>query len=334
MIQATTLRHGNFLFPCHHDTCDLKIYPARMPPSFDRRRFLHKVPAACAMGAALLRSKPVLANQEAAKNRRFIAYGEPLERLDYRETADLVAELGFDGLEATVRPGGHVEPERVQDDLPRLVDALRDHDLELTMMASDINRVDQPHSETVLRTAASLKIPHYRMKGYTYDLQKPIPPQLTPFLPVVADLAALNAELGITGLIHNHAGVHHVGATVWDLHALLKDQNPRGIGAVFDISHATAEAGVSWPIYFKLMRPLMQVALVKDFVWQDRGKMKWVPLGTGRIEPRYFEMLTRSAYDGPIGLHIEYDVSGGNYPVQARAAYRRDFALLKSWLDG
>jgi sugar phosphate isomerase/epimerase len=313
-------------------TC--KICAIAMQSSFTRRWFLHKGPAACAMGIALLQRKPLLANRIPSKNRTFIAYGEPLQRLDYRQTADLVADLGFDGLEATVRPGGHVEPERVQDDLPKLVDALRDRGLELTMMASNINRVDQPHSEKVLRTAASLNIPHYRMRGYMYDLQKPIPPQLTAFLPVIADLAALNAELGITGLIHNHAGVHHVGATVWDIHTLLKDQNPRGIGAVFDISHATAEAGVSWPIYFKLMRPLMQVALVKDFVWQDKGKMRWVPLGTGQIEPRYFEMLTRSAYDGPIGLHIEYDVSGGNYPEQARAAYRRDFSTLKSWLDG
>ena len=305
-----------------------------MQPSFNRRRFLREIPAACGMGLALLPGNPIVANSVPAKNHTFIAYGEPLERLDYRRTADLVANLGFDGLEATVRPGGHVEPERVEDDLPKLVDALRDRGLELTMMASNINRVDQPHTEKVLRTAASLNIPHYRMRGYTYDLKQPIPPQLTALLPVVADLTALNAEVRITGLIHNHAGVHHVGATVWDIHTLLKDQNPRGVGAVFDISHATIEAGISWPIYFKLMRPLMQVALVKDFVWQDKGKRKWVPLGTGRVEPRYFKMLNRSAYDGPIGLHIEYDVSGGNYPAQARAAYRRDFAILKSWLNG
>ena len=46
--------------------------------------------------------------------------------------AETIKELGFDGIEATVRKKGHVLPERVEDDLPRLVEALQKHDLEVT----------------------------------------------------------------------------------------------------------------------------------------------------------------------------------------------------------
>ena len=37
------------------------------------------------------------------------------------------AEIGFDGIDLAVRKGGHVEPDRVREDLPKLVAAIRQH---------------------------------------------------------------------------------------------------------------------------------------------------------------------------------------------------------------
>ena len=39
--------------------------------------------------------------------------------------AELVAEVGWDGIECPVRSKGQVEPERVEEDLPKMVEALR-----------------------------------------------------------------------------------------------------------------------------------------------------------------------------------------------------------------
>ena len=39
--------------------------------------------------------------------------------------------MGFDGVDITVRKGGHVEPGRVAQDLPPLVKLLRAHNLEV-----------------------------------------------------------------------------------------------------------------------------------------------------------------------------------------------------------
>ena len=44
---------------------------------------------------------------------------------DYNEMSKVVAEMGFDGVDLTVRPQGHVLPERVEADLPKAVEAIR-----------------------------------------------------------------------------------------------------------------------------------------------------------------------------------------------------------------
>ena len=77
-----------------------------------------------------------------------------------------MALIGFSGIEATVRAGGHVLPQKVEEDLPRLHDALQKRGLEITIIATDINAVDHPQAEMVLRTAAKLGIRHYRMQWY------------------------------------------------------------------------------------------------------------------------------------------------------------------------
>ena len=44
-------------------------------------------------------------------------FNKPLQHLSYDEQAKLVAEMGFVGIEGTVRKGGHVEPDKVEQDL-------------------------------------------------------------------------------------------------------------------------------------------------------------------------------------------------------------------------
>jgi len=64
-----------------------------------------------------------------------------------------------------------------------------------------------------LRTAAKLGIKRYRTDWWSYDLKKPIWPQVEALRPVAKELAALNRAVGITGLYQNHAGYQRVGAS-------------------------------------------------------------------------------------------------------------------------
>jgi sugar phosphate isomerase/epimerase len=160
-------------------------------------------------------------------------------------------------------------------------------------------------------------------------LKRTILPQLAALVPVFHDIAALNRELGIAALYQNHCGADMLGATVWDLHSLIKDYPVTEIGCVFDIRHAIVEAGEAWPIYWDLMKPHLGAISVKDFRWNGR-KSQHVPLGTGQLDPKFFEMVQKSEFAGPISVHVEY---AGNRGTQANVeALKTDFATLKKWM--
>jgi sugar phosphate isomerase/epimerase len=252
--------------------------------------------------------------------------------LSFDQTADTVAEIGWDGIECPVRPGGQIEPERAADELPRLVDALAKRGKELTLLTTAITSVSQPHAESLLRTAAGLGIKRYRLGFLHYAHDRPIPAQLAEIQAQLAELAKLNLELGLQAGFQNHSGHNYVGAPAWDVWTMIKDLDPRAIGVCFDIGHATLEGGLSWPIDARLLQPRYTAVFVKDFFWQKRDgrwRAEWVPLGQGMVDRQFFTWLRTTDFAGPIVQHHEYD-HGQGPPMIAKL--RQDLAVLREWL--
>jgi len=263
----------------------------------------------------------------------YIYFTKPLQTQSWEDCAKTVAELGFQGVEALVRPGGQVEPERVEEDLPKFVEALKKQNLELTIMASGINAVDPAqHTEKVLRTAAALGIKRFRMSYYKYDLTKPIFPQLDQFRPILRDLVALGKELGIKPVYQNHSGRNYVSAPLWDLYELFREFDPAHVGSGFDIGHATLEGGYAWELNFHLLRPYIDTIYVKEPHWEN-NRPEFGPLGAGGVEPRFFKMVKESKFNGPINLHVEYLGEKAETVPTIIEASRRDFATLKRLLS-
>ena len=309
-------------------------------PSIHRREFIKTTTTAIAASA-------LLAPSRAAEENRFklIGFIKPFQKLSYTQIADVVAEIGWSGIECPVRAGGTIEPAKAEDELPRLVEALKKNGLELNVVASDVEDAKDPLTRSVLRTAGGLGIKHYRLKHYYYDLSKPIAPQLEGFKAKVRELAALNSELKIQGSIQNHSGKNYVGAPVWDIWEIVKDQDRNAMAAYFDIGHATLEGGQSWPLHAKLVEPILGVVSVKDFVWKrvepkqnDRQSTKaknhwrseWCPLGEGMVRPEFFTSLRKSGFNGPISQHFEYEVGSGQGMIQAM---KKELGVLKEWLS-
>ncbi|MBX7211770.1 MAG: sugar phosphate isomerase/epimerase [Verrucomicrobiaceae bacterium] len=303
----------------------------------DRRTFLTTA-AAAATGAAFLSHSA--AAPAAGRRNKLCAFTKHLQGLGYDQIADIAAECGLDGIEAPVRPGGHVEPERVQEDLPKLVDALKQRGLELTILTSGINQVSkEQNTEAVLRTAAKLGVKRFRMLYFKYDLAKPILPQIEEWRPLIKDLVQLSAEIGIQPLVQNHSGKDYFAAPIWDAFSIMKDYKPEQFGFAFDIYHATVEGGLSWPLEFSLVADHIGAAYFKDVKWISRGKAEGVPLGTGQASPDYAKMLNKRGYAGPVSLHTEYMVEkGAKGPPSAEfvkasvEAFQRDLGVLKQWM--
>ncbi len=296
--------------------------------SMKRRTFL-----AAATGAAMAAATTTASAAAPAKN-KICVFTKPFQSLSYDELADRIAEMGFDGIEATIRDGGHIEPHEVPDELPKMVEALKARGLEITIMTSSINNATDKHTESVLKTAASLGIERYRMKYFKYDPTVAVAKQLKQWKPIFADLAALNGEIGILGLYQNHAGDRYLGSPIWDIAKLLQGIPKEQIAVAYDIRHATAEGGMSWPTTFRMIQPKVDTVYVKDFVWPEKGNRPTnVPLGEGRVDSKFFKMLRDLNFTGPISLHEEYlDHRKPELVPNHLAACKRDLAVLKDWL--
>ena len=296
-----------------------------------RRTFLRTIAAGLATAGISQTSIAAGAETQSGRSNPICVFTKPFNSLSFDELAERIAEMGFDGIEAPIRPGGHIEPEAVPDELPRLVEALKKRGLEITVLTSNVNDPADPVNERVLRTAASLGIRRYRMKYFKYDLKQPILQQLDSWRPQVRELAAFNKELGITAVYQNHAGRNYCGAALWDLQRLLDGIPPSQVGVAFDIRHATVEGTMSWPVSLQMLRPHIDTVYVKDFRWSDTSKPENVPLGEGHVSDDFFKLLAASDFTGPISLHEEYlDHRKPELVPDHLAAIKRDFATLKS----
>ena len=126
-----------------------------------RRQFVARTAAAA---AAVLAPRAF-----AAADPRFkiIAFSKPFAELSSDDTADLVADIGWDGIECPVRTkAGQIAPEKVEEDLPKMVEALKKRG-----QGSD----DRHHRDHEGRSARGESPAHH---GEARDQE--IPPRLRP----------------------------------------------------------------------------------------------------------------------------------------------------------
>ena len=107
--------------------------------SISRREFAKKSASALA-GIPLLHVNnsifPSLATSEGELEINL--FSKHLQFLDYNEMSAQAAEIGFNGLDVTVRPKGHVLPDNVTNDLPRVVEAMKKYGLKPQMMTTNV----------------------------------------------------------------------------------------------------------------------------------------------------------------------------------------------------
>ena len=83
-------------------------------------------------------------------------FSKHLQFLNFKDMAEVTAEMGFDGVDLTVRDKGHVEPERAVDDLPKAAEAIKGADLKPNMFVFGIRSFSDGTSKQTLNTSAQL----------------------------------------------------------------------------------------------------------------------------------------------------------------------------------
>jgi len=156
--------------------------------------------------------------------------------MDWRRLAQSVKRAGFDGVDLTVRKGGHVAPERAAEepaegrglDPGRRARSGDDHHGLLAARSP-------PRSDPFDRRR--LGIPLFK-RGITSTTSSTCAASWK--RPAATSGARGVGEAALVAVgYHNHAG--YLGAPVWDMARVIDTLDPKWVGYYFDVCHATTE---------------------------------------------------------------------------------------------
>ena len=312
----------------------------------DRREFLASLSAAalagCSTGAARRRAPARLATSE------FHVFSKMFQP-PVVETPEKLCELmkgaGYDGIQWTVRKGGHVEPADAVANLPRLVKIAESFGLKSRSICTDITADAAgkpgltPGAETVLKVAADCGIEMFRPAYFFYDAKtETFSQSLDRIRGGFAALARLAARTGVKATYQNHSswGPSVFGGLVWDVYECIRDLDPADVGLEYDPMHAFFETNLSWSHGLELVAPWITSVDLKDFHYQSdpknpkKMKKQMVAAGDGVVPWAEAKKLLDANGVKPLYvLHFEYDFDKtdlGKTVAAELAEFKRVFA--------
>lgn len=277
------------------------------------------------------------------KDWKFILFSKHIQKLSISEAAEGIKNAGLAGVDLTVRPGGHVEPDKVEIDLPRLYEEFKKHGVQVVMLTTEIKSATEPYTEKIVRTASALGIKYYKTGYFLYQGFGTLAKQRDEVRKKFGGLAELNSKYGITGAYHNHSA-NFFGAALWDIYAVLKDLPPAAMGFYFDPAHAVIEGGSNgWMMGMELLADKIVMVAVKDFNW-IRGNYRYAggrlhsvefcPLALGNVPwDQVIDLLQKIGYAGPVSFHSEYQGGSSFADLTDREVLQqtaKDVAFFKS----
>ena len=249
-----------------------------------------------------------------------VMFSKHLADLAWGDLGKAVREAGFDGVDLTVRPSGHVVPARVAEDLPRAVAAIRDAGSMVAMLTTGLTKPSDPAAAATFAAARGVDVRLLKAGYYRYafaDVRRELDAAVADF----RGLVGMAAQAGVLLAYHNHSG--YIGAPGWDALRLIDGLPATATGLYFDVRHATVEGGdAGWRVATQMAAPHLRMLAAKDFYWDKGRDGRWrivdCPIGDGMVDWKGFAAeIRRAQFSGPVSLHIEYE-PGGRTPVEQR----------------
>ncbi len=248
--------------------------------------------------------------QKPAKLKRPIVCvsSQALSGVGYAEMGEIVKQIGFDGVDITVMPGGLVEPQQAPVDEVRALESIHGAGLEAPTITTALTTPYDPWSRTVLALAGRTGVGLFKCG---------------PRLRTKRDSTALALEgreykIGLCVPVGSRSGALDLAAG----RELIAGLEPDWSGLCLDADCFDPNAGLS----DELIRGAMpQVKAISLF---DEAGVTAQPLGKGAIAfDRLFGALARANFTGPITIHREYKTP------DEPGALHRDLEFVRKQID-
>jgi sugar phosphate isomerase/epimerase len=246
---------------------------------------------------------------------RFCTFTESFQDWPIELVCQKFKTIGLDGLDLTVRPGGHIDPADVAKKLPAAAASAKRYGLRISMLTTAITD-DNPTAERILATAGALGIDRIKL-GYS-RVQKfgALLSEIDQTRRRLERVARTARKHRVLPCVHVHSG-DTIPASGAMAYLVLKDFPPVEVGAYVDPMHMTIEGGGDgWRQGLDLLAPWIALSSLKNFRWEqqsrdEHGQMRWrvvkCPLDDGMAPiPAYLDALRRLGYRGLYSLHSEY----------------------------
>lgn len=259
---------------------------------------------------------PLLAEKAIRKQRpKVCVYTEHFQSLPIPQVCKLFQTMGVDGLDLTVRPGGHIEPRDVKAKLPKAAQVASDHGLQIMNLTTSITAANRAAEET-LAACQQLGISRIKLGYYRAGKFGELSSRLAEAKRHLEQLVTLAAKYDVLPCVHVHSG-STLPSNGLMLFNLIRDLPKTRIGAFLDSYHMTITGGAGgWRQAIDLLRPWTAMVALKNFQWHrgdrdDMGQQRWrtdyCPLADG-VAPigDFVRTIQQSGYQGFYTLHTEY----------------------------
>jgi sugar phosphate isomerase/epimerase len=230
-------------------------------------------------------------------------------KLDFRQSAEVTAAAGLDGIDCAVRPGGEIQPERAAEQMPQYAAALAERRVRMLLLTTAVQGVDSPHARDILTAAKALGIKYYRLGYWMHGPGVSADKSRERIRSSLKELAAMNREIGVCALFHNHSSGNDrssvfAGGDLAEMYELVKDFDADQVGVAFDLGHAIITHGDQWRSHFERLEDHIRVVYLKDV----KRPAQFVPFGQGEFgRASFFDLLAKTNYRAPLSMHVEYD---------------------------
>ena len=309
----------------------------------NRRQFVRGTvaTAAAASTAQLVMSSTLAADgdsRESAPQPSVGAFTKSFQDRSIPEVCHIFKQMGLDGLDLTVRPGGHIDPKAVATKLPEADQAAKAAGTRILFLTTAITAADAD-AERLLAAASEVGIDRIKLGYYRYTTFGKLSRELKQVRQRIAAVVKLAGRYNVLPCIHIHSG-NFIPSHGTQLYQLIEDFTPQEVGAYVDPLHMALEGGRDgWRQGLDLLAPWIALCSVKNFDWvkdkrDKHGQQLWrtrtVPPADGICPlPQFVAALKTLNYKGPYSLHSEYKSSHSFRPLDTDGCIAQTATDLK-----
>jgi L-ribulose-5-phosphate 3-epimerase len=259
-------------------------------------------------------------------------YSKVIAKVEYDNLGMVLRDLGFDGCDLSVEPGGHVPPEQAGADLMRAIEAVNGVGLDVPILSTSVTSGADPNGRQIMGIAGFMGVPLMRPGYWKYNNAPDPDARIGEVQRELMALASVARANNIATCLHNMAG-DYVGSAIWDTHTMIRGVDPRWVGYDFDPGYATEQGGTDGcSLAVRLALARIKAVTVKDFYWAKDASGVWkatgCPLGEGMVDwTAFFATLARVRFVGPISISMAYQ------PKNDIAAIRRDLEFVRKQVE-